>query len=121
MTTNIYYDHIDDFDGAEPLENEMPRDVKRLIYHCRHTYHNRLYFFSPSEKQFYRYFPKSEYAEKLGGYRVSKRSLRYQFIPEEDDGTPSTPNIRDSIVVSDRFVKRVEKMNKLELPSMRSS
>ena len=68
MTTDNYYDHIDDFEGVKPLENEMPRDVKRLIYHCRHTYHNCLYFFRASEKQFYRYFPKMEYAEKLGGY-----------------------------------------------------
>ena len=118
MTTNNYYEHINDFDGIEPAVNVMPSDVKRLISHCDHTYNDRYYFFSPCEKQFYRYFDKGEYAIKLSCSIVSKKSVKYNFLPDEDfDGSL---NIRDTIIVSDRFMKRIENMNKLVLPSMRS-
>ena len=120
MATN-YYEHINDFEGIEPVPNAMPPDVKRLISHTKHTYNDRFYFFSPSDKSFYRYYEQYKHAVPVCSNQPFKKSTseRYQFIPDADDGTPNTPNIRDNIVVSDRFMKRVENMNKLILPSMR--
>ena len=114
-----YYEHINDFEGIEPVADAMPADVKRLISHTKHTYHERFYFFSPSEKTFYRYYEQFKHAYPVCSNAINKKSERYQFIPDADDGTPNTPNIRDNIYLSDRFMKRVEKMNKLILPSTR--
>ena len=107
-----YYQHIDDFEGIVPKDNAMPSDVKRLISNCNHNYLNRLYFFSPSQMRFYRYYTDGN------AYIVYNRGISYYFIPDEDDGTPRTPNIRDLIYVSDRFMKRIENMNKLILPKL---
>ena len=114
-----YYQHIDDFDGVVPLDNAMPSDVKRLISHCNHNYHKRYYFFSPSQRAFYRYYRNETTAYQL----ATKQHQKYpvvQLIPDEDDGTAKTPNIRDSICISNRFIQRIENMNKLILPNQRT-
>ena len=111
-----YYQHIDDFEGIVPKDNAMPSDVKRIISHCNHNYLTRYYFFSPSQIKIYRYY-KNGYAYELIKTRFQK-SYKVCLIPDEDDGTPRTPNIRDLIYVSDRFMKRIENMNKLILPKL---
>ena len=124
-----YYQHIDDFDGVVPLDNAMPSDVKRLISHCNHNYHKRYYFFSPSQRAFYRYYRDATSAYQL----ATKQHQKYpvvQLIPDEDErckasrdfvvGTAKTPNIRDSICISNRFIQRIENMNKLILPNQRT-
>ena len=115
MTTNDYYEYGQHFD-MEVTPGQMPKDVKRIFRHCDNTYNNRHYFFSASERAIYRYYSYGGgFAGIASSFRVSKKSIRYQLIPDEDDGTPNTPNKRDSIVVSDRFIRRVEGMNKIEL------
>ena len=113
-----YYQHINDFDGITPLDNAMPADVKRLISHSKYNYQTHYYFFSPSQRTFYRYY-KDGYAYKV--YSMSfHKGLRFTFIPDEDDGTSKTPNIRDTIYLSNRFMQRIEHMNKLILPNLRA-
>ena len=110
-----YYQHIDDFDGIIPVDNAMPADVKRMISHCNHNYLKRYYFFSPSQRTFYRYYPNDKYAYELTTTRFQKYT-KCCVIPDEDNGTSKTPNIRDSIYLSNRFMQRIEHMNKLILP-----
>ena len=112
-----YYQHIDDFDGVVPIDNAMPSDVKRLISHCNHNYHKRYYFFSPSQRAFYRYY--SNYAYQLATKQQHKCTY-VNVIPDEDDGTSKTPNIRDAICISNRFMQLIEHMNKLVLPNLRA-
>ena len=107
-----YYQHIDDFEGIVPKDNAMPADVKRLISHCNHNYLHRYYFFSRSQLTFYRYYTDGSASR---GYN---RGINFYFIPDEDDGTPRTPNIRDAINITDRFLQRIENMNKLILPTL---
>ena len=115
MTTNDYYEYGQHFD-MEVTSGKMPKDVKRVIRHGNNTYNDRYYFFSASERSMYKYFTSyGGIADRMNSYPVSKVSIRFQLIPDEDDGTPNTPNKRDSIYVSDRFIRRVEGMNKIEL------
>lgn len=119
MSIVNYYEHIEDFDGVTPKPDKMPADVKRIISHCSFTYNRRYYFFSPSRKQIYRYYTDIDFAVLLESRKTSKTSFRYLLIPDIDDGTPNTPNKRDSINISDRFIKRIEGMNKLVLPKLK--
>ncbi len=115
-----YYQHINDFEGIVPVDNVMPADVKRLISHTKNNYHKRYYFFSPSQRTFYRYYPSgtSGYAYFVY-HRAVKKGVIFTFIPDEDDGTSNTPQYRDLIYVSDRFIKRIEHMDKLVLPKQK--
>lgn len=117
MTTN-YYEHFNDFEGLNPKPEIMPSDVKRIISHCDNTYYRRFYFFSPSQKQLYRYYKQSDFAVPITSNIVYK-SIRYQLIPDIDDGTPNTPNKRDNIIKSDRFMMRIIQIHKLILPKLR--
>ena len=114
-----YYQHIDDFDGIIPVDNAMPADVKRLISHCKHNYLTRYYFFSPSQRKFYRYWCKDCYGYELNTIQ-NRKSPIVQLLPDENDGTKNTPNIIDKITISNRFMQRVEHMNKLILPNLRA-
>ena len=114
-----YYLHIDDFDGIVPVDNAMPKDVKRLISHCNHNYHKRYYFFSPSQMAFYRYHHYDKIAVQLSICQNNK-CYKVNLLPDENKGTGITQNIHDSICISNRFLKRIENMNKLILPSLRT-
>ena len=105
-----YYDNADSFDGIEPADYVMPYDVKRLIKHNRHTYHKRFYFYSQSERRFYRYFDDEQRAVVMKGKVMNERtqSIRYRFIP--DISYSVGENIRDEILLSKFFMKRVESM-----------
>ena len=107
-----YYQHIDDFDGVVPIDNAMPSDVKRLLSHCNHNYHKRYYFFSPSQRKFYRYY-EDGYAYTVYNMPFNK-GLKFTFIPDEND------KLRDSIYLSNRFMQRIEHMNKLILPKLQA-
>ena len=111
-----YYQHIDDFEGVVPKDNAMPADVKRLISHCNYNYLNRLYFFSPSRRTFYRYYTDGH--AYIVYNRPNHKSYVYQFIPDDDNGTHRNQHYRDCITVSDRFIQRIENMNKLILPKL---
>ena len=102
------------FKGVEPKPNAMPNDVKQLIEHGRFTYHKRLYFFSPSEKKIYRYYPREGYAYNL---MLQKKSncLIAALIPDADDGTGRNP-VRYNLCISVQFMKRIEKMESLKKP-----
>ena len=110
-----YYQHIEDFEGVVPKDNIMPSDVKRLISHCNHTFHKRYYFFSPSMKTFYRCYIDS--VMPLSDYRFQKYT-KVNLLPDENKGTGPTQKIHDSIYLSDRFMQRIENMNKLILPKL---
>ena len=68
---------------------------------------------------FYRYHHYSEIAVRLATKQYQK-CIYANLIPDEDDGTFKTPNIRDTICISNRFLKRIENMNKLILPNLRT-
>ena len=114
-----YYLHIDDFDGIVPVVNVMPKDVKRLITHCKHNYRKRYYFFSPSQMAFYRYHHNDEIVIPLAIHQNKKCSI-VNLLPDENEGTGITQNIHDSICISNRFLQRIANMNKLILPSSRT-
>ena len=103
-----YYDHVNDFNGLKPADYVMPYDVKRLIEHCGHTYNDRFYFYSPSERRFYRY---NDVKQKAVVMKANSKhdpiSPRYRFVADDD--------FRDSIIVSKLFMKRVEGMKSLKL------
>ena len=105
-----YYQHIDDFEGIVPKDNAMPSDVKRLISHSKYNYHNRHYFFSPSRRTFYIYYPDGHAYTVYN--RPANNGLSFTFIPDEGR------KLRDCIYVSDRFMQRIENMNKLILPKL---
>ena len=105
-----YYQHIDDFEGIVPKDNAMPADVKRLISHSKYNYHYRIYFFSPSRRTFYTYY--SDGSAYIVYNRKVNNTLRFTFIPDEGR------KYRDCITVSDRFMQRIENMNKLILPKL---
>lgn len=122
MTTENYYEHINDFGEMKAYPNSeiMPKDIKRIFKHCSHTYYNRIYFFSESEKQFYRYYqndPKNAYIV-YSRKQTKNASDTFSLIPDEDDGTPNTRNYRDNITVSKLFLTRVKSMNKIELENL---
>ena len=116
---NDYYIHIDDFGDIETLPKPelMPKDVKRIFKHCSHTFNSRIYFFSESTKQFYRYFQSNggTISNVYSLKKSEKASEIFYLIPDEDDGTPNTPNCRDRITASKQFINRIKNMNKIEL------
>ena len=103
------------FKGVEPKPKAMPNDVKRLIEHGRFTYYKRLYFFSPSTKMIYRYYPNEGYAYDLMLRKKGKNSYVATLIPDADDGTGMNP-VRDSVYISPQFMKRIESMESLIIP-----
>ena len=110
-----YYDNANDFDGVEPADYVMPYDVKRLMKHNKYTFHKRFYFYSPSERRFYRYFDNEQRAVVMNGKVMNERtqSIRYRFIP--DISYSAGEKIRDEILLSRLFMKRVEGMKSLDL------
>ena len=110
-----YYDNADDFDGVEPADYVMPYDVKRLMKHGKHTYKKRFYFYSPSERRFYRYFDDEQRVVELKGKVMNEKtqSMRYHFIP--DISYSVGEKISDCIWLSRFFMKRVESMKSLDL------
>ena len=110
-----YYDNANEFEGVEPIDYVMPYDVKRLIKHNRHTFMKRYYFYSPSERRFYRYFDDEQRAVVMNGRVMNERtlSIRYRFIP--DISYSVGDNIRDEILLSRFFMKRVEGMKQIDL------
>ena len=106
MTTN-YYIHADDFYCDDVAELVMPTDVKRIVSHNHHTFHKRIYFFSESKRQIYRYLQMFGGAsEPLRAYKSGK-SLKFNVLTDE--------NKHDSIYVSDRLIDRISNMTKIEL------
>ena len=106
MTTN-YYIHSNDFECDDVTEYVMPSDIKRIISHNQHTFYKRIYFFSPSERQIYRYLPMfCGCSETIKAYKVGK-SLKFNLLTDE--------NKHDSIYVSDRLIARTSGMSKIEL------
>ena len=103
-----YYDHVNDFNGLKPVDYVMPYDVKRLIEHCGHTFNNRFYFYSPSERRFYRY---NDVKQKAVVMKANSKhdpiAPRYRFVADDD--------FRDSIIISKLFMKRVETLKSLIL------
>ena len=116
-----YYKFINDFEGIEPPADIMPADVKRLISHSKHTFQKRYYFFSTSEKKFYRYFDDDKSVKELEGRIRNKneKSLTYRLAPDISYGNKY--RIRDYIIISKPFMKRIEQMNKLILPATKGS
>ena len=109
MTTDYYYDNADEF-GCDVMIGLMPNDVKRILKNCDHTYEKRFYFFSASEKMIYRYFPQIGMSETLMSSTVGK-SIKFNILA--DSGK------HDSIVISSRFLKRIEHMKSLTLTRMK--
>ena len=103
-----YYENANDFNGLKPVDYVMTYDVKRLIEHCGHTFNDRFYFYSPSERRFYRY---NDVKQKAVVMKANSKhdpiSPRYRFVADDD--------FRDSIIVSKLFMKRVEIMKSLIL------
>ena len=110
-----YYDNANEFEGVEPIDYVMPYDVKRLIKHNRHTFMKRFYFYSPSERKFYRYFDDEQRAVVMKGKVKNERtqSIRYRFIP--DISYSVGDRIIDDILLSRFFMKRVEGMKIIDL------
>ena len=110
-----YYDNANDFEGIEPVAYVMPYDVKRLIKHNRHTFMKRFYFYSPSERKFYRYFDDEQRAVVMKGKVMNEKtqSIRYHFIP--DISYSVGDKVRDKILLSRFYMKRVEGMKVIDL------
>ena len=53
----------------------------------------------------------------LSDYRFQKYT-KVNLLPDENKGTGPTQKIHDSIYLSDRFMQRIENMNKLILPKL---
>ena len=108
-----YYEHYNDFgDGHHVCSESMPSDIKRLLSHGKHTFRTRDYFFSPSERLFYRYNPTWEDYFRLKPLKIGP-SPAFSLRTDEKKS--------DVIYVSDRFLERTQSMNALEIPSIRSS
>ena len=114
---STYYEHINDFEGIEPPADIMPADVKRLISHGKHTYQKRFYFFSPSEKKFYRYFDNDKTIKELEGRIRNQKEKSFTCRLTPDISYGNKYHIRDYIIISKPFIKRIEQMNKLILPA----
>ena len=110
-----YYDNANEFEGVEPIDYVMPYDVKRLMKHGKHTYRKRFYFYSPSERRFYRYFDDEQRAVVMKGKVMNEKtqSIRYHFIP--DISYSVGDKVRDKILLSKHFMKRVEGMKRIDL------
>ena len=106
MSTN-YYLHANDFECDDVPELIFPTDIKRIISHNQHRFHKRIYFFSPRERQVYRYLPMfCGAAESLSPYKTG-RSLKFNLLTDE--------NKHDGLIVSDRFIERTKNMSKIVL------
>ena len=76
-----------------------------------YSFHKRIYFFSESKRQIYRYLPMFGGAsEPLRAYKSGK-SLKFNILTDEDK--------HDSIYVSDRLITRTSTMTKIELKWIR--
>ena len=104
-----YYDHAADFECDDVAEGVLPSDIKRIISHGQHTFHRRLYFFSPSQRQVYRCYP-PQCGQLLNSYTIYN-SLKYNLIT--DDGK------HDALCVNDKLIARTATMTKLVLPKMK--
>ena len=103
-----YYENANDFEGVEVADYVMPYDVLRLISHCEHTFHKRFYFYSPSERRFYKYNNNKKTAKVKKCKAIGNRpSPRYRFSTDDDKD--------DEITVSKHFMKRIEGMKSLIL------
>ena len=108
-----YYEHYKDFgDRHHVCSESMPSDVKRLLSHGKHTFRTRDYFFSPSERLFYKFNPIYEDYFRL---KPRKQGNSILFSVRTDDKKSTT------ICVSDRFLERTQSMNAIDISSMRSS
>ena len=105
MTTN-YYIYADDFACDDVPDYIMPADVKRIISHNRHTFHKRVFFFSPSERQVYRYSPSMRTIELVKGSKIGN-SLKFNLVTDESR--------HDTLYVSDRMIAYTSNMSKIEL------
>ena len=105
MTTN-YYIHADDFDCDDVPVYIMPADIKRIVSHNRHTFHKRVFFFSPSERQVYRYDPLMKIVQLVKGGEIGN-SLKFNLVTDESR--------HDSLYVSDRMIAYTSNMSKIEL------
>ena len=105
MTTKFYI-HSADFECDVVPDYIMPSDIKRIISHNRHTFHKRIFFFSPSERQVYRYDPLMKIIQLVKGCEIGN-SLKFNLVTDESR--------HDSLCVSDRMLARVSNMNKIEL------
>ena len=98
-----YYDNIDEFEGIEPIAYVMPFDVLRLLSHNNHSFHKRLYFYSPSARVFYKYNATKKTARRLKGVmKNDNATVRYRFVDDE-------------ILLSRFFIKRIEGMKSIRL------
>ena len=105
MTTN-YYTHSADFDCDDVPDYIMPADIKRIVSHNRHTFHKRVFFFSPSERQVYRYDPLMKIVQLVKGGEIGN-SLKFNLVTDESR--------HDSLYVSGIMLARVSNMTKIEL------
>ena len=105
MTPN-YYIHADDFDCDNVPDYIMPADIKRIVSHNRHTFHKRVFFFSPSERQVYRYDPLMKIVQLVKGGEIGN-SLKFNLVTDESR--------HDSLYVSGIMLARVSNMTKIEL------
>ena len=107
--STLYYIHYDDFDCDDVPENVMPKDIKRIVSHGKHTFHKRIFFFSPSQRQVYRYCTHDRLVETVKGHTVGN-SLRFNLVPDTTR--------HDTLCVNDRMLDITRDMNKIELPNM---
>ena len=103
-----YFKYYDDF-GFKPesyhfvTPDRYPNDIKRIMSSGNHTFHKRVYFFSPSHRIVY----KSCYGPL--NYQVRWNSHVYGLIDDM--------NKRCSFCVNDRLIDRTSDMSKIELKS----
>ena len=105
MTPN-YYIHADDFDCDNVPDYIMPADIKRIVSHNRHTFHKRVFFFSPSERQVYRFDPLMRITELVKDGEIGN-SLKFNLVTDESR--------HDTLYVSDRMIAYTWNISKIEL------
>ena len=105
-----YYIHHDDFDGLVVPDQVMPNDIKRIVSHGKHTFHKRPFFFSPSQRQVYRYTATDKLVEIVKGHTAGN-SLVFNLVTDESR--------HDALYVNDRMLDIIRDMPKIELPDMR--
>ena len=81
--------------------DRYPNDIKRIVSSGNHTFHKRVYFFSPSQRKVY----------KLGygplNYQVRWNSHVHCLVDDI--------NKRCSLCVNDRLIDRTSNLTKIEL------
>ena len=105
-----YYIHHDDFDGLAVPDQVMPNDIKRIVSHGKHTFRKRIFFFSPSQRQVYRYIATDKLVEVVKGHTVGN-SLVFNLVTDESR--------HDTLYVNDRMLDIIRDMPKIELPNRR--